>query len=163
MLLTYPFATADSQASIPWQAIGGMRYQMAGGGGPAGTVARAGADRVGFSVLRAASVPLLPAPTLSASNLEAVREAMRNWGVTMVVVPDDAGLPAYQTARGTGFGVAFFTAVLGSAPVYQDRAWVWSDAGHSAAAGGHQRRPTSRRAPMRPGRQRPGTVPPGAC
>ena len=130
VLLTYPFATADSQASIPWQAIGGMRYQMAGGGGPAGTVARSGADRVGFSVLRQASVPLLPAPTLSASNLEAVRSAMRDWGVTTVVVPDDAGLPAYQTARGTGFGVAFFTAVLGSEPVCQDHAWVWSDTGH---------------------------------
>ncbi len=48
VLLTYPFATADSQSSIPWQAIGGMHYQMAGGGGPAGTVARAGADRAGF-------------------------------------------------------------------------------------------------------------------
>jgi hypothetical protein len=131
VLLTYPFATADSQASIPWQAIGGMRYQMAGGGGPAGTVARSGADRVGFSVLRAASVPLLPAPDPSASNLEAVREAMRNWGVTTVVVPDDAGLPAYQAARGTGFGVAFFTAVLGKEPAYQDHAWVWSDAQHS--------------------------------
>jgi len=131
VLLTYPFATADSQSSIPWQAIGGMRYQMAGGGGPAGTVARSGADRVGFSVLRDASVPLLPAPDPSASNLEAVREAMRNWGVTTVVVPDDAGLPAYQTARGTGFGVAFFTAVLGSEPAYQDHAWVWSDARHS--------------------------------
>ncbi len=130
VLLTYPFATADSQASIPWLAIGGMRYQMAGGGGPAGTVARSGADRVGFSVLRQASVPLLAAPTLSASNLEAVRSAMRDWGVTTVVVPDDAGLPAYQTARGTGFGVAFFTAVLGSEPVYQDHAWVWSDTGH---------------------------------
>ena len=43
VLLTYPFATADSQASIPWQAIGGMRYQMAGVAGRR-TVARAGAD-----------------------------------------------------------------------------------------------------------------------
>ena len=127
VLLTYPFATADSQASIPWQAIGGMRYRMAGGGGPSGTVARAGADAVGFAVLRAASVPLLAAPTLSAVNLEAVREAMTNWGVTMVVVPADAGLAPFQVARGTGYGVAFFTAVLGSAPVYQNRAWVWSD------------------------------------
>ena len=32
-------------------------------------------------------------------------------------------------ARGTTFGVAFFTAVLGSAPVRQDDAWVWSGSG----------------------------------
>jgi hypothetical protein len=138
VLLTYPFATADSQASIPWQAIGGMHYKMAGGGGPSGTVTRAGADAVGFGVLRAASVPLLAPPTLSAVTLEAVRRAMANWGVTMVVVPADPGLPPFQVARGTGYGVAFFTAVLGSAPVYQNRAWVWSDVA---------RRPASRALP----------------
>ncbi len=109
VLATYPFATADSQASIPWQAIEGMPYKMAGGGGPAGTVARAGDQKAGFAVLRAASVPLLAAPTLSSSNLVAVRKALAAWGVTTVVVPDDAGLPAYQTARGTAYGVAFFT------------------------------------------------------
>lgn len=125
VLLTYPFATADSQASVPWQAIERMHYKMAGGGGPAGTVARAGSNQVGFSVLRSASVPLLPPPALTASNLEAVRSAMHNWGVTMVVVPDDAGLPSFQTARGTKYGVAFFTVVLGSAPIRQDGAWVW--------------------------------------
>jgi hypothetical protein len=127
VLLTYPFATADSQAPIPWQAIGAMHFQMAGGGGPAGTVARAGLDKLAFDVLNRASVPLGPAPVASVENLEAVRQAMRNWGVTMVVVPDDTGLPAFLTGRGTDFGVAFFTAVLGSAPVRQDHAWVWSD------------------------------------
>ncbi len=133
VVLTYPFATADSQASIPWQAIGGMHYAMAGGGGPAGTVARAGRNEVGFSVLRQASVPLLTTPSLSPANLEAVRDAMRHWGVTTVVVPVDTGLPPYQTARGTGYGVAFFTTVLGSEPTDQDQAWVWSKVGHDPA------------------------------
>jgi hypothetical protein len=131
VVLTYPFATADSQAAIPWQAIDGMRYQMAGSGGPAGTATRAGANQAAFLVLRSASVTLLPAPTLSLGSLEAVRQAMRDWGVTMVVVPDDAGLPAYLTARGTPYGVAFFTAVLGSAPARQDGAWVWVDPAHA--------------------------------
>jgi len=127
VLATYPFATADSQASVPWQAIEGMPYKMAGGGGPTGTVARAGAYKLGFSVLRSASVPIVPPPDLSAANLTAVRRALRAWGVTMVVVPDGHGLPAYQTARGASYGVAFFTAVLGSAPTRQPGAWVWSD------------------------------------
>jgi hypothetical protein len=127
VMATYPFATADSQASVPWQAIEGMPYKMAGGGGPTGTVERAGAYKLGFSVLRSASVPIVPPPDLSAANLAAVRRALRAWGVTLVVVPDDHGLPAYQTARGTSYGVAFFTAVLGSVPTRQLGAWVWSD------------------------------------
>ena len=127
VLATYPFATADSQASVPWQAIEGMPYKMAGGGGPSGTGARAGAYKLGFSVLWDASVPIVPPPDLSATNLAAVRQALRAWGVTMVVVPDDHGLPAYQTARGMAYGVGFFTAVLGSAPMRQPGAWVWSD------------------------------------
>lgn len=126
VLLTYPFATADSQSSIPWQAIDGMRYQMAGGGGPAGTVVHAGSHKLGFAVLRAASVPLVAAPTMTAANLTAVRNAIRAWQVTMVVVPDSGALPAYDRARGTTYGVAFFSAVLGSAPSHQDGAWVWS-------------------------------------
>ncbi len=66
----------------------------------AGTVARAGADAPGFAVLRDASVPLLAQPVPTASTLAEVRKAMHDWGVTTVVVPDDTGLPEYQTARG---------------------------------------------------------------
>jgi hypothetical protein len=125
-VLAYPFATADSQSSIPWQAIDRMSFAMPGGGGPTGTVARAGADRAGFSVLRAASVPLLAPPAASVADLRAVRRAFLDWGVTTVVVPADPGLAAYQTGRGTTYAVAFFTAVLGSAPTRQSDAWVWS-------------------------------------
>jgi hypothetical protein len=125
VLATYPFATANSQSPIPWQAIGGMHYRMAGGGGPSGTAARAGTHKTAFQVLDDASVPIVPGPLLTPSNLEAVRAALRAWGVTMAVVPDDTGLPPFQTGRGTSYGVALFTSVLGSAPTRQDGAWVW--------------------------------------
>ncbi len=125
VVLAYPFATADSQSSIPWQAIDKMHYSMPGGGGPTGTVARAGAEAAGFSVLRAASVPLLPPPEESEANLQAVRRALVAWEVTTVVVPDDRGLAVYQTGRGASYAVAFFTAVLGSAPSREPGAWVW--------------------------------------
>ena len=134
VLATYPFPTADSQASIPWQAISGLPYRMAGGGGPGGTSARAGADTPGFNVLSAASIPTLASPDLDRSNLTAVRSALRDWQVTMVVVPDDNGLPVFQTGRGTSYGVAFFTAVLGVAPLYQGGAWVWTDVRRISAA-----------------------------
>jgi hypothetical protein len=125
VLATYPFATADSQASIPWQAIAGMPYAMAGGGGPTGTVARAGDQAAGFAVLRAASTVVVPPPSTSPAALAAVRRALEAWGVTTVVVPDDTGLPVYQRGRGTSYGVAFYTAVLGTAPVHRASAWVW--------------------------------------
>jgi hypothetical protein len=134
VLVTYPFATADSQSSIPWQAISGLPYQMAGGGGPAGTVPRAGGDKAGFAVLRQASVTTLAPPALDRANLSAVRKALRDWRVTMVVVPGDTGLLSFQTGRGTAYGVAFFTAVLGSVPVRQDGAWVWTDVGRDTEA-----------------------------
>ncbi len=127
VLLTYPFATADSQTAIVWQAIDDMSFRMAGGAGPAGTEARAGRDRAAFHVLSTASVPLGPAPAPTEANLSAVRRALRHWGVTMVVVPDDSGLARFQTGRGTSFGVALFTAVMGVAPRRQRGAWVWSD------------------------------------
>ena len=131
VVLTYPFTTADSQSPLPWQAISGMHFEMAGGGGPAGTSARAGASRVGFTVLDQASVPLGPAPTPTGPALRAVRDAMHRWGVTMVVVPATTGLAEFQTGRGDTFGVAFLSAVLGSAPVHQDGAWVWSQVDRS--------------------------------
>jgi hypothetical protein len=127
VLATYPFATANSQSSIPWQAISGMHFKMAGGGGPSATEARAGAYKAGFAVLDAASVPIGPAPAPNHANLAAVRAALRGWGVTMVVIPDDRGLPTYQTGRGSSWGSGFFTAVLGSLPTRQDGAWVWTD------------------------------------
>ncbi len=133
VVLTYPFTSADSQSSLPWQAIGGMHFTLAGGGGPSGTAARAGAARAGFAVLDQASVPLGPAPAPTGTNLAAVRSAIRRWGVTMVVVPDDTGLTSFQRGRGTLFGVAFFSAVLGSVPSHQDGAWVWSQVGRSPA------------------------------
>ncbi len=134
VVLTYPFATADSQSVLPWQALSGLGFQMVGGGGPKGTLAHAGAQRSAFQVLQDASVPLASPPVPNGTNLGAVRTALGQWGVTTVVVPDDAGLYPYQTARGTAYGVAFFTALLGSTPEYQSGAWVWSGVGHAPPA-----------------------------
>jgi hypothetical protein len=104
-----------------------MGYQMAGGGGPAGTVARAGANKVGFNVLRLGSLQVGAAPALTKANVVAARRAIRAWGVTLVVVPVDTGLAKFQVGRGVAYGVALLTAVLGSRPTYQDHAWVWTD------------------------------------
>ncbi len=124
VVLPYPFPTADTQSALLWQALTDFRFAMPGGGGPAGTVARA--HLAGFAVLRDASLPTAPLPIPDRASLDAVRTALRRWGVTTVVVPDGVSLASYDRGRGDAYGVAFLTAVLGSAPRADDGAWVWS-------------------------------------
>lgn len=126
VVLAYPVPFSGIQVSMAWQAVNGMRYAMAGGGGPAGVADRAGAVRPGFEVLAAASLPLGPAPQPTEANLAAVRHALAAWQVTTVVVPDQGDLPADQRGRPVPYAVGFFTAALGSRPVHQESAWVWS-------------------------------------
>lgn len=124
VVLPYPFPTADTQSALLWQALAGFRFAMPGGAGPAGTVARA--RLAGFAVLRAASLPTGPPPVPDRAALDAVRRALRRWGVTTVVVPDGVSLARYDRGRGDAYGVAFLTAVLGAAPRADDGAWVWT-------------------------------------
>ncbi|HEY4927947.1 MAG TPA: hypothetical protein VIH95_02275, partial [Acidimicrobiales bacterium] len=88
----------------------------------------------GFEVLSAASLPLGPAPLPTAASLSAVREAMRLWRVTTVVVPDQPGLPVYEQGRSGAYASGFFTAVLGTLPTHVDDAWVWDRAGGAPPA-----------------------------
>jgi hypothetical protein len=129
VLLTYPTAAYNSQTPIVWQAVDRMSFRLEGGGGPGATAARAGVERAGFEVLNAASVKLKPAPAITPGHLEAVRRAVRAWGVTMVVVPDQGELPVYLQGRSDAYAVAFFTAVLGAAPRHVHHAWVWDRVG----------------------------------
>jgi hypothetical protein len=129
VLLTYPTAAYNSQTPVVWQAVDRLSFRLVGGGGPAATAARAGAERAGFEVLNAASVKLKPAPAITPGNLEAARRAIHAWGTTMVVVPDQGELPVYLRGRSDAYAVAFFTAVLDAAPRSVDHAWVWDRVG----------------------------------
>jgi hypothetical protein len=124
VVLPYPFPTADTQSALLWQALAGFRFAMPGGGGPAGTVARA--RLAGFAMLRDASLPTVRPPDPDRATLDAVRAALRRWGVTTVVVPDGVSLAHFDRGRGDAYGVAFLTAVLGAVPRADDGAWVWS-------------------------------------
>jgi len=126
VLLAYPAPFSGIQAPMAWQAVGGMQWEMAGGGGPEGVASRAGSVRAGFTVLADASLPLGPAPEPTSVNLAAVRHALAAWQVTMVVIPDQSTLPTYDQGRATAYAVGLFTAALGEAPTYQHSAWVWS-------------------------------------
>ena len=143
--LTYPFATADSQSAIPWQAIGRMPYAMAGGGGPPGTVARAGRRPAPGSP---SSEP--PRCSFAPPPADVGRQPGRGAAGHARLGGDHGGRPRRHRAPTStsrpgapSCGVAFFTAVLGSAPARQAGAWVWD-------RGGHRHRP--------PGADRPGRL-----
>jgi len=133
VVLPYPAALGGIQSSMTWQALEGMTFSMVGGGGPGVAPSRAGPERPGFDVLADASLPLSPEPQPTAANLAAVRQAMRGWGVTTVVVPDQPGLPTYDRGRSVAYAVGLFTAALGESPIFQDHAWVWDDVGRAGA------------------------------
>ncbi len=127
VVLPYPAALGGIQASMAWQASEGMTFSMVGGGGPGITASRAGKETPGFRVLARASLPLTSTPLPTASNLSAIRAALRGWGVTTVVIPDQPEMPTYDRGRSVAYAVGLFTAALGAPPVLQDRAWVWTD------------------------------------
>ncbi len=54
VLLSYPAPFSGLQSAMAWQAVNGMHYSQAGGGGPQGVANRAGSAEPGFEVLTAA-------------------------------------------------------------------------------------------------------------
>ncbi len=126
VLLPYPAALGGIQSSMAWQAMTGTTFSMVGGGGPGIAPSRAGPESAGFDVLARASFPLSPAPGPSEANLTAIRNALRGWGVTTIVVPDQPGLPTYARGRPVPYAVGLFTAALGRPPRFETDAWVWT-------------------------------------
>ena len=126
VVLTYPVPSSGLQASQAWQAVAGMPFSMAGAGGPAGTPAHAGREAAAVRFLDEASLPLGTAPVPTAAADATLRAALRAWGVTTIVVPDQATLARYDRGRSTAYAVGLFTAVIGAPPARVAGAWVWS-------------------------------------
>ncbi len=126
VLLSYPVPFSGIQVALAWQAVNGLSYSQAGGAGPEGTSARAGAAAPGFDVLNILSLGFSMAePTSTPAHLAAVRDALSRWKVTTVVIaPEPLGL-ARQQGHDPSYAAAYMTAVLGRLPVIQAGAWVW--------------------------------------
>jgi len=114
-----------SQTSV-WQAVGGMRFVMAGGDafvpGPNGHVE----DRPPRGSAEAALTDLStfavkPEPTAAVARV--IRRSLARWGVTDVVVTPSVIDAAYD--------VGFLSAVLGMLPKVQAGAWVWTGVDHA--------------------------------
>jgi hypothetical protein len=67
-----------------------------------------------------------PAPIPTPAAVAAVRRALVDWGVTLIVLPDQDTLAPYDRGRSTAYGVGLFTAVVGRPPARRHDAWVWT-------------------------------------
>jgi hypothetical protein len=128
VLLVFPVPPVHS--SLTWQAVNRMHYSMAQGGGPGAVPERAGKQSRGQSVIVSASVSYAT-QAIKPGDISAVRQALDAWEVTMVVIPDEPGLPAYDRVTSVPFAVAVITAATGRAPILQASAWVWSEVDHA--------------------------------
>jgi hypothetical protein len=127
VLLSYPAPFSGVQSALTWQAVLGMPYSQAGGGGPQGVASRAGTAAAGFELLSALSLAEpQPPPAGSPTQLAAVRHALSVWEVNTVVVAPDPAIPPQQLGRDPVYAAAFMTAALGRPPALQAGAWVWN-------------------------------------
>jgi hypothetical protein len=133
VVLAFPVPFASMQSAMTWQAVDRMSFSMAGGGGPGGLITRAGPEAAGQTVLGALSTAdSSPVATeISAVEVGAVREALRGWGVTTVVLPDTTGLQSYVQVYQIRSIVLLITAATGRPPKLQADAWVWEGANQS--------------------------------
>ncbi len=123
LILPAPFTSFDN--SMTWQAVDHMSFSMVGEGGPGGILVQAGKELRGATVLAAASTPTGAAGALTAQKVAEVHQAIRDWGVTMVVIPDQPDLPTYDQISSVTSAAALITAATGRPPVHQSDAWVW--------------------------------------
>ena len=127
VVLAYPAPFTLIQSAMAWQAIDLLRFAQVGGGGPGGVPMRAGKERPGLEVISAASFSLVGPPAATPANIEAIREALAGWGVTIVVVPDPTGVPRYDQGTDPAAALGLFALAIGRPPQFTDDAWVWAD------------------------------------
>ena len=130
VVLTYPFASSGLRAPMTWQATAGLRYSLVGGGSITPdppvhptpiqrAVAQAAFDLVNLSD------GFLPLPTGTPAESARLRLALRQWGVTTVVVPSERTWPPALRGRSVPVAIGTLTAALGRAPRHRADAWVW--------------------------------------
>lgn len=127
VVLFYPFPSSYQDQALIWQASDGMRFKVVGGRGivasaggkadhgltpgtPEGIMSSLTTDYSPHAVLR---LPPLPGP----ARLASFRLALRNWGVTDVVMTPGG--------RDPGYARQWLTAVLAAPPRLEHGAWVW--------------------------------------
>jgi hypothetical protein len=128
VLLSYPAPFSGLQAAMTWQAVNGMHYSQAGGGGPQGVANRAGSAEGGFRLLSRMGFGIgKPEPAGTPAQYAAVRHALAVWQVNTVVIATNPAETSALRGREPAYVAAFMTAALGRLPTVQAGAWVWDN------------------------------------
>ena len=122
VVLTVPFAVSGVSQPMLWQAVDGLRFDLAGaalktpapGGGPLGKGAPGSAWRIMTDLTIAGS----PEPSGTAPQIATLLNALRTWTVGRIVVAGSSRDPVYAAG--------FLTMVLGVAPTEEAGAQVWT-------------------------------------
>ena len=126
VVLTYPVVFGGLQAPLAWQAVDAMGYTLIGGDGPRSVARRAGIERPGYEVLSRTVMGTDPATWLTATSVTTVAAALRRWGATTVVEPDQPMLPSYDRGDHPAEFAVLISAATGVVPHLHHRAWVWN-------------------------------------
>jgi hypothetical protein len=130
VVLFYPFPSSYKDKALIWQAEGGMTYALVGGRGI--VAAKSGHAEHGFTAgtpegtmtalttrhvphVSSLSLPPMPGPAEVAS----FRQALRQWGVTNVIVTSGGRAPGYARR--------WLSIVIGAPPRQVTGALVWDD------------------------------------
>jgi hypothetical protein len=141
VLLVFPARSGtdtDNDNPMTWQAWDKMHFALVGTGGPSGLPQRAGRERQGELAIGRISRPVGTSETPGPGDIAAVRQALDQWGATMVVIPDQHSLPPYDQIASVALAAGTIAAATGRQPIYQDGAWVWRLTGHGRRSASDQ-------------------------
>jgi hypothetical protein len=129
VVLFYPFPSSKLDQALIWQAADDMRFKVVGGrgitAGPGGAAVHGLEASTPPGLLSALSTSYQPYGHLSLPKpptqavIATMRTAMRNWGVTNIVMSGGGRAPAYSRQ--------WLTTVLGAPPHLQNGRWVWTN------------------------------------
>jgi hypothetical protein len=115
-------------STLAWQAVDSLQFSMATGAGPGSILSRAGKEQAGQTVISAGSFSLHSPPKPTVANIDAVRQALTGWGVTLIAVPEPNSLvPPFDQLDNAAWALGLFTVVLHRAPRFRGGTWIWTD------------------------------------
>ena len=84
------------QAALTWHALTGQDYSMVGTGGLGVGVSHDAGEDQGQNIITKVTFAYGSSPNVTSSDIVAVHRALSEWGVNMVVLPDQPELPSYD-------------------------------------------------------------------
>jgi hypothetical protein len=129
VVLFYPYPSSALDSALIWQAESGMRFRVAGGrgitAGPGGAAEHGLEAGTPAGMLSALSTYYTPHGNLNlpamptAAVISQMRQALRHWQVTEIVMAGGG--------RDPGYAKQWLTTVMGAPPHLTDGLWVWTD------------------------------------